>query len=377
MLCGAVLALPLVLLSGNDAGLSGRAVAGARAANSRGSSTTNGDPGVTGTGAAGSGTTATTAAGGARRGSGEAVTLAFGGDVHFEGRLASRLAADPDTALAGLKPLLDDADLAMVNLETAITTRGTATPGKTYTFRAPPTAFQALKASGIDVATMANNHGLDYGPVGLADSLAAIQQTAFPVVGIGADVADALTPYRATVKGQRISIIGATQVLDANLVTAWTATADHGGLASAADTDHLVAAVQQARATSDTVVVYLHWGTENQTCPNDAQGPLAQRLTAAGADVVVGSHAHRLLAGGHIGPAYVDYGLGNLAFYKDSGPSTESGVVTLSVTGRDVDRATFTPARLQGQVAHALTGTAGAQAVRHWDGLRSCAGLAP
>jgi poly-gamma-glutamate synthesis protein (capsule biosynthesis protein) len=190
-------------------------------------------------------------------------------------------------------------------------------------------------------------------------------------------VADALTPYRTTVKGQRIAVIAATQVLDANIATEWTATETRGGLASAADTDHLVAAVQQARATSDTVVVYLHWGTELQTCPNSAQGPLAERLIAAGADVVVGSHAHRLLAGGHLGGAYVDYGLGNLAFYTDSGPTTESGVLTLTVTGRDVDHAAFTPAQLQGQVAHPLTGAAATQALRHWEGLRSCAGLAP
>ena len=382
ILAGAVLAVPFVLLSRNDASPSGRLVAGDEAANGRGASTTTpGRPGTTGAagpGTAGSATTAGAGAGaGPRRGSGQPVTLAFGGDVHFEGQLANRLAADPDIALAALEPMMADADLAMVNLETAITTRGTAAPGKAYTFRAPATALQALKAAGVDVASMANNHGLDYGPAGLSDSLTAIKQSGFPVLGIGANVADALAPYRTTIKGQRISIIAATQVLDANLVTAWTATENHGGLAAAADTQHLVAAVQQARATSDTVVVYLHWGTELQTCPNSAQGPLAERLTAAGADVVVGSHAHRLLAGGHLGSAYVDYGLGNFAFYTDSGPTTESGVLTLTVTGRDVDHATFTPAQLQGQVARALTGAAAAQAVRRWEGLRSCAGLAP
>ena len=68
--------------------------------------------------------------------------------------------------------LLASADLAIVNLETAVTTRGTPEP-KEFTFRAPPAAFTALVAAGVDVATMANNHGLDYGPVSVPDALAA------------------------------------------------------------------------------------------------------------------------------------------------------------------------------------------------------------
>jgi len=78
----------------------------------------------------------------------------------------------------------------MVNLETAITTRGTP-QSKEFTFRAPPSALTALQGAGIDVATMANNHGLDYGEVGLHDSLLAIHSSGYPVVGIGSDAAAA------------------------------------------------------------------------------------------------------------------------------------------------------------------------------------------
>ena len=101
-----------------------------------------------------------------------AVTLAFAGDVHFEGRLRSLLAADPDDVLAPIAPTLRQYDIAMVNLETAITQRGQPET-KAYTFRASASALRALTAAGIDVATEANNHGVDYGPEGLADTLAA------------------------------------------------------------------------------------------------------------------------------------------------------------------------------------------------------------
>jgi len=303
-------------------------------------------------------------------------TISFGGDVHFEGGLRNRLAA-PRTALGPIAQVLREADLAMVNLETAITTGGTPAPGKEFTFRAPATALTALKAAGVDVASMANNHGMDYMQTGLADSLAAIKQSKFPVVGIGANSTQAYKPFRKTVNGNRVSIIGATQVLDAEFIQAWTATPTTGGLASAKDETRLLQAVRQARKNSDTVIVYLHWGTEMQKCPNPAQLALGPKLVKAGADVVVGGHAHILLGAGYIGNGYVNYGLGNFVFYNSiPGTTGRTGVLTLTIKGRKVLEDQWTPATIQGGIPIPMTGTAKTQAVADWRALRSCTGLA-
>ena len=155
------------------------------------------------------------------RGSGEPVIFAFGGDVHFEGLLRSKLDSDPAGVLDPIAPILRSVDLAVVNLETAVTERGTPAP-KEFTFRAPASALIALDSAGIDVASMANNHGLDFGPQGLEDSLAARDVTGFPVVGIGRNAAEAYAPYRVTVNGQRIAVMGATQVLDQAVVAPTT-----------------------------------------------------------------------------------------------------------------------------------------------------------
>jgi hypothetical protein len=187
--------------------------------------------------------------------------LAFGGDVHFEGVLSTKLAADASSVLAPIAPVLSRADLAVVNLETAVTNGGSPA-AKTYTFRTPASAFAALRGGGVDVASMANNHGMDFGAAGLRDSLAAARRYRFPVVGIGVDDRQAYAPYRRTVNGQRIAVLGATQVLDDHLISAWTAGPGKPGLASAKDVPRLLRAVRQARATSDTVVVFLHWGVE-------------------------------------------------------------------------------------------------------------------
>jgi hypothetical protein len=89
-------------------------------------------------------TTTTRRATGTREPPGEPVTIAFGGDVHFEGAIGSRLAANPATTLGPIAGVLRRADLAVVNLETAITERGSPA-GKDFTFRAPPSALTALK----------------------------------------------------------------------------------------------------------------------------------------------------------------------------------------------------------------------------------------
>jgi hypothetical protein len=319
-------------------------------------------------------TTAPKRAGDTREPTGEPVTLAFGGDVHFEGAIESRLAANPSTTLGPIAGVLRRADLAMVNLETAITERGAPAP-KDFTFRAPPSALTALKEAGVDVATMANNHGEDFGVVGLRDSLAASRQADFPVVGIGRDADEAYRPYRVTVKGQRVAILGATQVLDSSLAAAWTAGDDKPGLASAYQEARLLRAVREARASADIVVVDLHWGRELVNCPIDRQRALAPKLVAAGADVVVGSHAHILLGGGYLRGAYVHYGLGNFVFYSGGGVTAQSGVLLLTMRGRAVTASRWVPASISGGIPIPLQGSAATRALDSWQSLRRCTGL--
>ncbi len=306
---------------------------------------------------------------------GEPITIAFAGDSYFEGALRSRLDGAPDTAVGPFADQLRAADLTVINLETAIAVGGTRAD-KQFAFRAPPSALRALRAAGVDVASMANNHGLDYGPDGLQESLAAkAAQADGMVIGIGADEDDAYEPYRATVKGQRVAVIGATQVLDDSLITAWTATATKAGMASAKRVDRLVAEVKEARADSDTVVVFLHWGVEKETCPTASQEELARTLVDAGADVVVGSHAHRLQGGGRLGDAVVHYGLGNFLFKENSAEGARTGVFEVTVDGREVQDYRWTPGRISGSVPRPLTGADAAAELRYWEGLRSCTNL--
>ena len=313
------------------------------------------------------------------KGSGKAVTLAFAGDVHFAGVVGDSLAQNPSTALGTTIPqLFAGAQLRMVNLETVLTDNNVCPEpqNKQYIFDAPPSAVTALKSSSINLVTEANDHGLDCGPQGLTQNLTIASQSAFPIIGIGNNAAQALTPYRVTINGQRIAVIAATQIIESNLVGTWTATPTQGGVASAIDPTALVREVQQVRRTADTVIVYVHWGTETQACPNPQQEPLAEQLVKAGADVVVGADAHVLLGGGYLGSAYVDYGLGNFAFYDNTPPETSSGALILTAVGRHVTASTFRPATILAGLPQPLTGTAAATALQSWNQARKCTNLA-
>ena len=303
-------------------------------------------------------------------------TIAFAGDVHFADRVATRLAANPATVFGQAAPGLAKADLTMVNLETAITTGGQQ-QNKSFTFRAPPSAFTALKDAGIDVATMANNHGADYGASGLADTLSAITQSGFPVVGIGANAAAAYAPWTTTVAGTKIAILAATQVHDETLAN-YTAGPTSAGVASAFS-EQLLAGVRAAKAKGYLVVVYLHWGTEYDTCPNSEQRTLADQLAAAGATAVVGTHAHVLQgAGWRADGTYVAYGLGNYLWWMSFGNNQDdNGVLTLTFRHGRVAADKFAPSHLDTRgVPLPATGAQAAQIAAEWTGDRQCTGLA-
>ena len=309
----------------------------------------------------------------AARSAAGSITLAFAGDVNFAGR-TRRLLTDPATAFGPISGVLRSADLAAVNLETAITSGGTPQP-KTYHFRAPPAAFTALRDAGLDLVTMANNHVLDYGPAGLADTLAAARAARFHYVGIGVNAAAAWAPYLTTIKGVTMAVIGVSQV--AELASSWVATGTRPGEANAIDLRRTLAAVRSARRLASVVIVFMHWGAEGQACPDEAQLSLARELAAAGAGIIVGAHAHMLQGSGWLGRTFVAYGLGNFLWWERS-YSTASGVLELTLHPHAPLTARFIPATVSGTGQPiADRGTAARQAAARYASLRTCAELTP
>jgi poly-gamma-glutamate synthesis protein (capsule biosynthesis protein) len=300
------------------------------------------------------------------------LTLAFAGDVNFMERTA-KLLGDPATAFAPVADILSEVDVAVLNLETAVTQRGSPEP-KTYTFRAPATAFDALRAAGVDAVSLANNHALDYGRIGLADTLDNAERAGFRVFGAGRDRSSAYAPVLLETRGVRIAILGFSQIHD--LADSWAPTDDRSGIAMAWDVERAAAAVTEARKHADLVIAFNHWGQERNPCPTADQKRFATRIAAAGADLIIGAHAHVLQGDGWLGHTYVAYGMGNFLWYSTSG-STDTGILRLSVQGRQVVSSEFVPAVVSGTGQPVpVKGAAAQRAVQRYAALRRCTGLA-
>ncbi|HJR23965.1 MAG TPA: CapA family protein, partial [Acidimicrobiales bacterium] len=112
-------------------------------------------------------------------------------------------------------------------------------------------------------------------------------------------------------------------------------------------------------------------------CPSPSQRSLARALVAAGADIVVGGHAHRLQGAGRMEGGLVAYGLGNFLFQATSPDAARTGVLEVTVTGRRVDGYRWVPGRISGGVPAPVTGADAAAELASWEALRGCTELVP
>ena len=257
------------------------------------------------------------------------VTLLFAGDV-----LLSDHVLNAYDKAGGIQGVLDEgirkqirgADIFMVNQEFPFSSRGAAVADKQYTFRLPPSRVNLLKEMGIDVVTLANNHILDFGTDPLVDSGTTLDVAGIDYVGAGENLERAKKLLLRRVNGTTIGYLGASRVyMDAS----WAATAGRPGVFSTYDPRDLVAEIEAAREVCDYLVVYVHWGIERDTKPQEYQRTLAMNYIDAGADLVVGSHPHVLQGVEYYNGKPILYSLGKFVF-GSSIPSTALLKVELS-----------------------------------------------
>ena len=246
---------------------------------------------------------------------------------------------------AGMADHLRRADLAMVNVETAVSRRG-APAAKSFTFRAPDSLWRALVAAGVDVVTLANNHSLDYGPVALEDTIRGARRAGLAVVGAGRDPSEAYAPAVVEHEGRTVAFVGLSSVIPS---PAWAAGGGRPGVASTFDERLALASVRAAARVSDRVVVSIHWGEELHRCPGAEQQALAARLVAAGADVVAGHHPHVLQGISRRANALIGYSLGNFAFHARDADTRATGVMTAAIPARGQVGYEFEPARIDAE----------------------------
>ena len=184
-----------------------------------------------------------------------------------------------------IKPVLEEADIAFVNLETPLSD----TAKKKGAFLAP-TAFAAgLKWAGIDVVATANNHALDAGVAGLKDTLTSLSQVSLPAVGSGKDLASARLPFISEKNGIRLGFLAYT--MSENSGDSSYAKPNRAGVMPT-DLSLIKEDIQKLRSKVDYVILSFHWGLNDSKKPPFWLRNLAHKSIDSGADIILGHHPH-------------------------------------------------------------------------------------
>ena len=182
-------------------------------------------------------------------------------------------------------------DLTVVNLECSPSALGTPW-AKPWTFRCDPEALPPMAAAGVDIANLANNHGMDYGMDAMLDGRENLRGVGIAPVGTGANRDEAYEPVIIEVNGWTVAVIGSGGV---NPETgSWIATDDRPGMTSGDDTASISAAITEAKTRADIVIVTAHWGKNGEATPKPFEIGQAKAWVDAGADGIFGHHQHVL-----------------------------------------------------------------------------------
>ena len=203
-------------------------------------------------------------------------------------------------------------DVMIANSEFTVSDRGNKLPNKMYTFRATPSRLAIYEEMGIDLVTLANNHVYDYGSIAFNDMLDAFLEYNIPHIGAGHNIEEAMMPYYFIVNGYKFAFVNANRS-EKNIMTPG-ATENSEGVFRCYDSTDMINLIKNLRPNSDYVIAIIHYGRENSHELEDVQISSSKAYIDAGADVVVGHHAHVLQGIEFYNHKPIIYNLGNFLF---------------------------------------------------------------
>lgn len=274
------------------------------------------------------------------------VSVAFAGDILFDPGYAvmSKLQQNGGQISAGIAPdLIEEmrsADIMVLNNEFPYSDRGTPTPEKQFTFRARPQTVSYLGDLGVDLVSLANNHAYDYGEAAFLDTMDTLAQAGIAYVGAGRNLQEARRPVYYIINNMKIAFVAATQIERLDNPDTKGATDTSAGVFRCWNGDNLLETVREARQNSDFVIVFLHWGTENQDTIDWAQEKQAPEVAEAGADLIIGAHPHCLQQISMVNGVPVVYSLGNFWF---NSKTVDTGMVKVVLNENGLQSLQFIP----------------------------------
>jgi poly-gamma-glutamate capsule biosynthesis protein CapA/YwtB (metallophosphatase superfamily) len=251
-----------------------------------------------------------------------ALDLRFLGDMILD-------VPDPDHWLSGIAPLIREADLCLAHLEVPHTKRGAEQAGDVPAPGAEPGHLAALARAGVDAVSLAGNHMMDCGPEGLEDTISELDALGIAHCGAGPTIEAARRPALLTCEGRTLAFLSyncvgpefswATETRPGCAYVRVLA-ADGGPTRPQADliaadeasVERMAVEVAAAREMADLVAVAFHKGiTHRPAALAPYERALAHAAIAAGADIVLGHHAHIARGIEFLAGKPIFHGLGN------------------------------------------------------------------
>lgn len=207
-----------------------------------------------------------------------------------------------------VKPIISSSDFAIVNFETVIPTTDCKKIAKAGpNLKTVPKAIEALKYTGFNIVTLANNHTLDFGYKGLKETILLLNKNNIFHVGAGDNIYDAEKPLLLYKDGQKTAIINCCEHEFS------IATKNHGGCAPL-NPIRQYQLIKKTKIDNDYVVVIVHGGHEYFPLPSERMQETYRFFIDAGADVVINHHQHCYSGMEEYHGKYIFYGLGNFLF---------------------------------------------------------------
>ncbi len=245
---------------------------------------------------------------------GQQVVIASVGDMMLADRAQRKLDRQGyDYPFRRVKALFEGADYVMGNIEAPITVNEERfMPSKKWSYKQNPPAAQAYADVGFDLLTLANNHTLDYGPIGLEDTIRALDALDVVVIGGGRNEAEAHEGTVVEINGTRVGILAYMEPYGAYEKKGWFAKGDAPGCALL-NRENLKADIARMREQADLVLVHLHYG-RNYKGVTKYQKKSSRWAIDAGADIVNGHHPHVAQGVEIYKGKPIVYSLGNFTF---------------------------------------------------------------
>lgn len=249
---------------------------------------------------------------------------------------------------------------------------GTVFSGTNFSFNFHPRILQDLKQTGYDLLTVANNHSLDRGFLGVDQTIDEARAVGLPTVGTRKSTERNAEFYHISeIKGLKVAFLGCTEMTnghdDKKDQILWCYK----------QADKVTETIKElaARADVDAIVVMPHWGQEYEPLPNDRQKKFAKMYLEAGATAVIGSHPHVLqpwekyiTRDGR--ETLVAYSLGNFMAYQASLQKKTAAMIFLSLTKASQGKAkisgvAYAPTYRDGMETSALSSRANKNVLEH------------